>query len=77
MKTLIILFLSIAASNAYAASDVATIGTGTPLDVAKTISSTDTGNACGIVPVEWTYEDSQGQRHTVSYQVWGNGCGGG
>ncbi|WP_410963219.1 DUF2790 domain-containing protein [Salmonella sp. SAL04292] len=24
-----------------------------------------------------TYEDSNGQKHTVEYQVWGNGCTGG
>ncbi|MBV6333711.1 DUF2790 domain-containing protein, partial [Pseudomonas aeruginosa] len=23
------------------------------------------------------YEDSNGQKHTVEYQVWGNGCTGG
>ncbi|MFV3305755.1 DUF2790 domain-containing protein [Pseudomonas sp. NY15181] len=47
------------------------------LDVANVISTTDVSNQCGIVPARMTYEDSQGQRHTVEYQVWGNGCSGG
>ncbi|MCB2672386.1 DUF2790 domain-containing protein, partial [Listeria monocytogenes] len=50
---------------------------GIQLDVARVISSTDTSNACGIVPARMTYEDSNGQKHTVEYQVWGNGCTGG
>ncbi|HDR2971779.1 DUF2790 domain-containing protein [Pseudomonas aeruginosa] len=50
---------------------------GMQLDVARVISSTDTSNACGIVPTRMTYEDSNGQKHTVEYQVWGNGCTGG
>ncbi|AYW61718.1 TPA: DUF2790 domain-containing protein [Pseudomonas aeruginosa] len=50
---------------------------GMQLDVARVISSTDTSNACGIVPARMTYEDSNGQKHTVEYQVWGNGCTGG
>lgn len=47
------------------------------LDVAHVISTTDVSNQCGIVPARMTYEDSQGQRHIVEYQVWGNGCSGG
>lgn len=47
------------------------------LDVAHVISTTDVSTQCGIVPARMTYEDSQGQRHTVEYQVWGNGCSGG
>lgn len=43
------------------------------LDVAHVISTTDVSNECGIVPARMTYEDTQGQRHTVEYQVWGNG----
>ncbi|WP_447749418.1 DUF2790 domain-containing protein [Pseudomonas nicosulfuronedens] len=30
---------------------------------------------CGIREVEMTYEDSAGQRHTLRYPVWGQGCG--
>ncbi|PJI51101.1 MAG: topoisomerase II [Pseudomonas sp.] len=47
------------------------------LDVAHVISTTDVSDQCGIVPARMTYEDSQGLRHTVEYQVWGNGCSGG
>ncbi|KSF81279.1 DUF2790 domain-containing protein [Pseudomonas paraeruginosa] len=50
---------------------------GMHLDVARVISSTDTSEACGIVPARMTYEDSKGRKHTVEYQVWGNGCSGG
>ncbi|MGN5788096.1 DUF2790 domain-containing protein, partial [Pseudomonas aeruginosa] len=50
---------------------------GLQLYVAGVKSSTDTSNACGIVPARMTYEDSNGHKHTVEYQVWGNGCTGG
>ena len=50
---------------------------GMKLDVAHVISTTDISNVCGVVPAQMTYEDSQGQRHTVEYQVMGNGCTGG
>ena len=76
MKNLIALFLTVTAGSAFAASGVETARTGVPLDVVKTISITDTSNACGIVPVELVYEDSQGVRHTVAYSVQGMGCSG-
>jgi hypothetical protein len=30
-----------------------------------------------VVPARLTYEDSNGQRHVLQYQVMGNGCTGG
>ncbi|MBN3968724.1 DUF2790 domain-containing protein [Pseudomonas gregormendelii] len=77
MKTLIALFLMVAAGSSFAAEGTETARTGVPLDVAKTISITDTSSACGIVPVEMVYEDSNGERHTATYLVQGGGCMGG
>lgn len=77
MKTLIALFLTAVAGSTFAAESAQPAQTGVPLDEAKTISITDTSLACGIVPVELVYEDSQGERHTVTYQVEGSGCMGG
>ncbi|QHC91367.1 DUF2790 domain-containing protein [Pseudomonas chlororaphis] len=77
MKTIIALFLTVVTGSALAAEGAQTARTGVPLDVAKTISITDTSFACGIVPVEWVYEDSKGERHTATYLVQGGGCMGG
>jgi hypothetical protein len=50
----------------------------TELDIKKVIRITDTSNSCGgPLPVQMTYEDSHGQRHTVEYQVMGTGCSNG
>ncbi|MBD9504550.1 DUF2790 domain-containing protein [Pseudomonas sp. PDM17] len=46
-------------------------------DIAKVISISDARNACGVVPVTLVYEDSQGVRKSLEYQVWGGGCSGG
>ncbi|WP_460061408.1 DUF2790 domain-containing protein [Pseudomonas sp. S2_A05] len=74
MKPFFALALAILAGNVFAATEPAQ--TGVPLDIAKTISITDTSAACGIVPVEVVYEDSHGQRNVATYSVLGNGCGG-
>ncbi|AHZ73417.1 MULTISPECIES: DUF2790 domain-containing protein [Pseudomonas] len=74
MKTLIALFLAVAASSAIAANDVQADRTGVPSDVAKIISITDTRFACGIVPVELVYQDSLGVRRVATYMVEGGGC---
>ncbi|WP_408004330.1 DUF2790 domain-containing protein [Zestomonas carbonaria] len=49
---------------------------GMDLDIARVVSHSDIPNVCGVVPVEMTYEDSQGDRHTLQYRVIGNGCQG-
>lgn len=74
VKTLSTLLFAAFASGAIAA--VEPVKTGTPLDIAKTISVTDTSKECGVVPVLLVYEDSKGQRHTASYSVLGSGCEG-
>jgi hypothetical protein len=50
---------------------------GMHLDIAKVIASTSIPDACQVVPARLTYEDSNGQRHVLQYQVMGNGCTGG
>lgn len=50
---------------------------GSHLDIKKVITVTDVPNECGPVPAQMTYEDSQGQRHVLQYQVMGNGCSNG
>lgn len=84
MKTLIALFMAGVSCVSMAAERVAhnqeqpaseQYNYATHLDVAKVISrSGETAEVCGVVPVQMTYEDHQGQRHTVEYQVMGNGC---
>ena len=44
------------------------------LDVAKVLSSSDTGNQCGIVPAQLRYLDHQERLHVLDYQVQGTGC---
>ncbi len=45
------------------------------LDIARVISHSEVPNVCAVVPVQMTYEDHQGKRHTLEYEVMGNGCG--
>jgi hypothetical protein len=49
----------------------------THLDIAKVISVDEVPNVCSVVPQHMTYEDSQGKRHVLEYQVMGNGCSNG
>ncbi|ERI49758.1 DUF2790 domain-containing protein [Pseudomonas sp. AOB-7] len=50
---------------------------GMHLDIARVVSHSEIPNVCHAVPVEMTYEDSNGQQHRIRYQVMGNGCLGG
>jgi hypothetical protein len=43
-------------------------------DIAHVISTSVIPNVCAVVPARLTYEDSQGKRHIMEYQVMGNGC---
>jgi hypothetical protein len=47
---------------------------GMHLDIARVVSHSEIPNVCHPVPVEMTYEDSNGQQHTIRYRVMGNGC---
>ncbi|MBM7062786.1 DUF2790 domain-containing protein [Pseudomonas sp. UL073] len=44
------------------------------LDIDHVISVGATPNVCAVAPVEMVYEDHQGKRHRLQYQVFGNGC---
>jgi hypothetical protein len=50
---------------------------GTRLDIKRVIEVSEIANECGPVPARMTYEDSQGQRRTIEYQVMGTGCSNG
>ena len=41
---------------------------------AKVISLSTLPNVCEVVPATMTYEDHQGQRHTIEYRAMGDGC---
>lgn len=47
---------------------------GMHLDIARIVEMTDLSTFCGIMPARMTYEDSQMQRNTIEYLVWGTGC---
>ncbi|CAM3717326.1 DUF2790 domain-containing protein [Pseudomonas wadenswilerensis] len=49
----------------------------TNLDIAKVISLSTIPNVCEVVPATMTYEDHQGQRHTIAYRAMGDGCSNG
>lgn len=44
------------------------------LQIAKVIRISDIPNVCEVVPAQMTYEDHQGQQHTIEYRVMGTGC---
>lgn len=50
---------------------------GTRLDIKRVIEVSEIADECGPVPARMTYEDSQGQRRTIEYQVMGSGCSNG
>ena len=50
---------------------------GTRLDIKRVIEVSEVANECAPVPARMTYEDSQGQRRTIEYQVMGTGCSNG
>lgn len=50
---------------------------GMQLDIQKIITVSEIANECAPVPAQMTYEDSQGKRHILQYQVMGTGCSAG
>jgi hypothetical protein len=86
-KIAIVLALSCIAAQAFAEESQAKIAASKPpietytygsnLDIKKVISVSDVGPECGPVSAQMTYEDSQGQRHVMQYQVLGSGCSNG
>lgn len=73
LLTLAALALGFAATAAHA-DPAQTYRYGQPLDIAKVIDAGDIPDVCAVVPVTMTYEDSQGQRHSLVYRVMGKGC---
>ena len=82
MKTLLALVL-VGVSSFTLADDVKTAAAqpvleqydySTNLDIAKVISLSTLPNVCEVVPATMTYEDHQGQRHTIEYRAMGDGC---
>ncbi|CAM3581534.1 hypothetical protein CCOS865_03819 [Pseudomonas reidholzensis] len=47
----------------------------TNLDIKRVISLSTLPNVCEVVPATMTYEDHQGQIHTLQYRAMGEGCG--
>ena len=81
MKTLIALLMASIATVALANetttpshSSVEQYRYGESLDIAKVISLSTVPNVCEVVPQQMTYEDPQGHRHTLEFQVMGDGC---
>ena len=82
MKTLIALLLAGSASIALAGETttatpqpaVEQYAYGSTLDIAKVISLSEVPHVCEVVPAKMVYEDHQGQRHVLEYQVMGDGC---
>lgn len=46
----------------------------THLDIARVISESPIPDVCSVVPVQMTYDDHQGRRHTIEYLAMGSGC---
>ena len=68
------LFTSCAALAAQDAPPAEDYHFGQKLDIKRVVQAPEL-DFCGIREVEMTYEDSAGQRHTLRYPVWGQGCG--
>ena len=43
-------------------------------DIKRVISLSTIPNVCEVVPATMTYEDHQGQVHTIQYRAMGEGC---
>ncbi|MFV3318774.1 DUF2790 domain-containing protein [Pseudomonas sp. NY15374] len=44
------------------------------LDIAHVVAVTPVPNVCEVVPMQLTYDDSNGERHIIEYRIVGNGC---
>ncbi|MBF8723656.1 MULTISPECIES: DUF2790 domain-containing protein [Pseudomonas] len=82
MKPLLILAL-VGMSSLALADEVKTASTqpvveqydySTNLDIKRVISLSTIPNVCEVVPATMTYEDHQGQVHTIQYRAMGEGC---
>jgi hypothetical protein len=79
-KIALLLVLGGIGAQAFAADETAQVeayNSASQLDIAHVVSISDTANQCGAVPVQMTYDDSNGAQHVVQYQVMGSGCSNG
>ncbi|WP_313431487.1 DUF2790 domain-containing protein [Pseudomonas sp.] len=44
------------------------------LDIAHVVAVTPVPDVCDVVPMQLTYDDSNGERHVMEYRIMGNGC---
>jgi hypothetical protein len=56
------------------AEDAAVSNTASKLDIARVINQTPDASACGIHTATLVYQDSKGERHTLTYLTQGSGC---
>ena len=56
------------------AQDAETYDYSQHLDIAKVIDVEAIPDVCALVTNHMIYEDHQGQRHVLAYQVMGKGC---
>ena len=87
LKVALLLALGTAGTQAFADDSHSTAATGqspvetytydTKLDIKRVIEVSEVANECAPVPARMIYEDSQGQRRTLEYQVMGSGCSNG
>lgn len=49
---------------------------GMELDISKVVTQSEGAEVNGVVPVQLTYQDSRGDRHTIQYEVMGAGTSG-
>jgi hypothetical protein len=87
LKIALLLALGTAGTQAFAGDSHSTVASsqssletytyGTKLDIKRVIEVSQVADECGPVPARMTYEDSQGQRRTIEYQVMGTGCSNG
>ncbi|MEC4561417.1 conserved exported protein of unknown function [Pseudomonas sp. JV551A1] len=82
MKLLLVLFLGCLGSVAMAddqATQTAQITVepysySQSLDIAHVVAVTPVPPVCDVVPMQLTYDDSNGERHVMEYRIMGNGC---
>ncbi|MCV4268956.1 DUF2790 domain-containing protein [Pseudomonas capsici] len=82
MKLLLALFLGCLGSVAIADEQttqtaqvtVEPYGYSQNLDIAHVVAMTQVPDACDVAPVQMTYDDSKGSRHTIEYLIIGTGC---
>ena len=85
MKKIIALMGMLMAAQAMSGESTPTQSSGMPgmvtdyhygmhLDIARVVSHSETPPVCHVVPVEMTYEDSNGNQQTIRYRVMGSGC---